>query len=604
MTIQESVETGRAFFKSKRYTVAIPLLKVAVDAFPSEEIYWHELILACHYCGQFEDSATFLQQAIHHHSHSGWLWKQLGCELTEVGRFDEAIKAFDAAMRIVGCDDVLLLRYRSVLYRKMKNYEAEIETLEALSLQGEATSSELNELGVVYNRQKNYPKALQFFSLSLKIKKNEIPFYNMGIVFNNLEVRRNVDAADAFRMALLINPQYHLAKEKLDSIKTSLLVIGESAGEMSKDIVRKSEYYQFYVNPFEVFQIDISPEKEWDVISVQRAKKKLLQDIKLDDGKISRMNDFPLDKSRALLLADELDDESKRSFHCAVFQNKQLYKFLTQGEIDHFLYSDEYFPLETIELLDENPGFRTFLSKPFARQYNFLLARALKQHLFPVIEILFDGRRWVEPEDNESCFEGARKFVLDVVLEAEELNKKSLISKITALEIRSFLSKNAVIEIFNLLPLHFRDEQYRIVNSIRNIAVNVNNVHDQEDESLQILTLCNSFQFKNIELNEKIKADELTLQDNIRHKKRKKIFDELEPITAAPSLQAVYGIGFRLYGNTAFDTQTASFLSTYYFVLFFIPVFPIRRYRVSRTPDGYSFLGKKPWLLVEFNGLK
>ena len=68
----------------------------------------------------------------------------------------------------------------------------------------------------------------------------------------------------------------------------------------------------------------------------------------------------------------------------------------------------------------------------------------------------------------------------------------------------------------------------------------------------------------------------------------------LEPITAAPSLSTFNGVGFKLYGNTDYDQSSDSYMATYYFVLLFIPIFPIARYRVVTTPRGYSFLGKGP----------
>ena len=130
---------------------------------------------------------------------------------------------------------------------------------------------------------------------------------------------------------------------------------------------------------------------------------------------MSWLADYPLDRARALAIVDELDDKDKKRYHWAVFQNKRLLSFLTRGDIQHFLYADDYFPYETLELLDSEPDFRTFLSKPFARQYNLVLPRAIEQQLLPVVEVLFDGRRWVDPEDEDICFEGAFKRIDDLV---------------------------------------------------------------------------------------------------------------------------------------------------------------------------------------------
>jgi len=69
---------------------------------------------------------------------------------------------------------------------------------------------------------------------------------------------------------------------------------------------------------------------------------------------------------------------------------------------------------------------------------------------------------------------------------------------------------------------------------------------------------------------------------------------DLEPIKKAPSLSTINGIGVTLYGSTDKNPSDGSYMATYYFVFFFIPVFPIARYRVIPTGGGYRFLGKGP----------
>lgn len=68
---------------------------------------------------------------------------------------------------------------------------------------------------------------------------------------------------------------------------------------------------------------------------------------------------------------------------------------------------------------------------------------------------------------------------------------------------------------------------------------------------------------------------------------------DLEPIQKAPSLHTINGIGATLYGNTD-PKPDGSHMATYYFVFFFVPIFPISRYRVMPTGGGYRFLGKGP----------
>jgi hypothetical protein len=77
--------------------------------------------------------------------------------------------------------------------------------------------------------------------------------------------------------------------------------------------------------------------------------------------------------------------------------------------------------------------------------------------------------------------------------------------------------------------------------------------------------------------------------------KKDKVWGNLKPIKSAPSLTTINTIGFKLYGGTDYDPETNSHLATLYFVILFIPLFPIARYRVEDTLNGgYKFYGQAP----------
>jgi hypothetical protein len=90
-------------------------------------------------------------------------------------------------------------------------------------------------------------------------------------------------------------------------------------------------------------------------------------------------------------------------------------------------------------------------------------------------------------------------------------------------------------------------------------------------------------------VHENIEIVKKNLEDATR---RERIFGNLRPISKAPSLRQVFGLGFKIYGHKDFDVETQSYLTTYYFVVLGIPVFPIRRYRVINEGNLYRFLGK------------
>ncbi|MFA4987341.1 MAG: hypothetical protein WC712_12205 [Candidatus Brocadiia bacterium] len=90
-------------------------------------------------------------------------------------------------------------------------------------------------------------------------------------------------------------------------------------------------------------------------------------------------------------------------------------------------------------------------------------------------------------------------------------------------------------------------------------------------------------------------------------KNKEKLYEGLTQIESAPSLATFNGLGAMLYGKTDVDPETGSYLATHYFVFAFLPVYPIRRYKVLPVVEetktfgikhtaskGYIFLGKAP----------
>lgn len=69
-------------------------------------------------------------------------------------------------------------------------------------------------------------------------------------------------------------------------------------------------------------------------------------------------------------------------------------------------------------------------------------------------------------------------------------------------------------------------------------------------------------------------------------------FPDLRPVEKAPSLTTINSCGFKIYGRSDYDEETDSYMTTQFFVLLFIPFFPVARYRVRMVPrEKYKLLG-------------
>src|ERR1700690_814599 len=84
---------------------------------------------------------------------------------------------------------------------------------------------------------------------------------------------------------------------------------------------------------------------------------------------------------------------------------------------------------------------------------------------------------------------------------------------------------------------------------------------------------------------------------------RRRLF--LAPITSAPRLATINGVGVRVYGQAEADPNDGTYILTHYIVLFLIPIFPLRQFLVrDGAPSGgrpsWGFIGKVPLSPVEF----
>ena len=405
----------------------------------------------------------------------------------------------------------------------VKDLKEEIKSLENIYRSGVATSYDLHELGSAYHKYRDLAKALKCFRLSADAKPlaNDWvslallanTWVSLALVYSDSELSQDADAADACRRALSVAPDYAPARELLEKTKRKLVPLAARAQSAASGLVDSDKFFDFYISPFEMLQItDMTAANGLDAKAIKKAKDRLNAELKLNDGKVSWLGDYSLDKARALAVVDELDDEAKRCYHLAVYRNNHLLNFLTRGDIRHFLYQDDYFPCDTEELLHRELGFRTFLSKPFAKQYSRVLTRAIDERRLPVVEVLFDGRRWVEPEDDDQCFEGASKRVGDIVEEMRAIVRGGSSRKVSLREIEVFLREHSLPELFNLLPVHFASYQGEIVKELRFLAISCFNDHGDSILSGDVLNLCDQFTSRDVAFNEQLEEDFKTIE--------------------------------------------------------------------------------------------
>lgn len=513
-------DKGKKLIDEGKFVEAFPILKKATEHTKDDSELWASLAWAALQTEQFEEAVEAYKQTIRLSPRSDWAWRQYANALMQADKLEDAEKALNNA-KSLNSDSVWLWRHYASLYRRRKNTMKEIEALETIDLLDELDGNDLNRLGIAHHDQKNYSRALEYYHRSAISLQDPAPLFNMALVFSDPEVSQDVDAADSYRRALELQPDYQPAKDGLNRTGQKLLPLAKSATEAAKGLLSESEYFQYYLNPFEALQIESSQITDtFSTNVIQKAKKRLLQEIELNDERVSWLDNHRIDRSQAVIIDDHLLDETKNKYHAAIFHNRRLLRFLTRGQIDHFLYVDNYFPKDTIELIEKEPEFLQFLSKPFAHQYNLVLARAIDKRLLPVLESLFDGRRYVLPEEDDICFEGASKRVSHLVELVKDISAEGEKRKLSISQLEDILHQHLIPDILNLLPTQFRAAQTEAVAHIRSLAITTFNKHGDSDLSRSILRLCQRFQFKSLELNERLQQDFKTIAELINQERQ------------------------------------------------------------------------------------
>lgn len=435
-----------------------------------------------------------------------------GNTLLKVGDEENAKSAFEKAIEIDPSYSEALFALADIYSRQNKysreTDEKELNILNLLDKLNLLSDYQINKIGILYYQQKNYLMSIKYWQ---KIKKSSLLFkdslFNLGLAYKQPELSQKADSVDVWRYLLKIYPDQENAIEGLSRILPTLL---ELAGKNNNKatILNKDQWYRFYINPYELLNASTLLQfEDVDTKLISKLKKLLWHEIELEDGKISWMSGIYIDKSKAASLCDELNDDVKREFHWHVFNNKPLLHFLGCGGHTHFLVNENSSPLEIIEILKvKDNGFEEWLSEPFSKQFDLVLSNAIDQKNILLLEYFLSGRRWVSLGYVDKCFENSRKKIDKILDPLREFKRASNDKEPTIESISLILEQTDIINILNLLPIHFRDFKNEAPSLIRGIALICYQNHSNAQLSKKILQITHKFNLS-VELTHSIEDD-------------------------------------------------------------------------------------------------
>lgn len=320
---------------------------------------------------------------------------------------------------------------------------------------------------------------------------------------------------------MLRDPSYDKAKLQLDRAIKPLLDLKYKIQTYRKPLASEDQWYVNYINPYELLALEDVDPWDLDIKQVQKAKKALIQVIELEDDRVEWMPGLKIDRSMAMKVADELNEEWSRYWHHIVFMYKPLLNFLSRGSLEHFLVDVEESPNEVLDALDEHSeDFAPWLSKKFAPQYEMVLTEAIQRKDIASIECLLDGRRWVIPEDEDKCFEGAHRQVEKLVLPLEKASDVSKRIKPSVASVTKVLADGSLGSILAILPMAFQQEQNKAATLVRSISIDCYNHHQDADLAKEVLVLARAFAQRSPSLLHRLDEDMVTLNEKIAEERK------------------------------------------------------------------------------------
>jgi tetratricopeptide (TPR) repeat protein len=448
-----------------------------------------------------------------------------GSLLLLAGRSKEAQEIYEKAIEVAP-SNLPSLKALTSIYNDAKsidNNEKELLVLLHLEELQDLTIIQRYRLGSIYYQNEHFTKAIKYWHY-----KEPTSLINLGDLYNNAKVLRKADAIDIWRLYLDLYPTNEKVLTRLNTLIFRIFILHKNIVSSNPTLLNSDKWYQYYINPFELFDIQ---EDEFDTVDqinikeLQKYKKTLLKEIELEDGAISWVDKLHIDRSRALGICDAIiNDVTEREFHWQVFINKPLLGFLTRGEHNHFMVNEKWSPLETIEYLENNDNFRAWLSSSFTKQFDLILTTAINNNELAIVEVLLSGRLWVDIPYLTLCFEGARVKISSYLEGLRRAETQTNDTKPSFNEIEKLSNHNSLLKLLNLFPSHLLDLQDEFANIIINIAVSCNNKYKDSDLAIKILNISDELLFKSSKTKKRVEDNSNTIKGIIKQEREDEAF--------------------------------------------------------------------------------
>jgi len=448
-------------------------------------------------------------------------WCQLGFAYQKTGQLGEAIEHYEIGL----LQDDEHVRTLKLLAPALKSRgltgdeERRLEVLNKLHEIGELVDSELFDLAYSLSQNKEYRKAQLVYEEHYLSSPNPATANNLGVAYERQG--RHLDALDCYRIAVRGEPS---SERYQNNLKNTLATLGsrEKSVMSNLQLLSPSDWYRNYINPYVLmgFEDDIDTT---DIKAIQKQKKSLYQEIKLEDGKISWLNNHVVDMSAAMDICEKLNDEEYAEVQYEIYENASLCDFLMTGNLRYFLSNERpnegYFQLK-FQLSDDFLG---AVSSVFAAQFDMVLCKALEQKNLAAAQCLLGGRRLIKDQDVDACFVGSRRLIERMLEPIKELAAKAENSKVDVRAAMATCSRDSINTLLSLLPPEFIELQREYYGYLFTLSREIYRDESGIEEAIKIIELAAPIALVCVEVNDGLTDAKRQLNELLSKEKEKEV---------------------------------------------------------------------------------
>ncbi len=516
---KELIDKAISLRESEKYEEALLAARSAVSHNPESADGWWQVGLNYESLKNLDSAIDAYKKTVELSDEFEYGWVTYGKALRNAGRKMEAISALEKAIELSPTRSDALIQLMAIYDGDEENKEKFHLYLKTYDeVHGLTYNNYINSLGNYYYSQNNNHLALACYKRIFDEPNFPYSRHNAGLAYSNMN--QTLNALDVWYKNLKMYSDYEPSRKEY-LLKTNALEKNVSLiPDVDKRILQTSEWYKFYVNPFELLEVDdgvalhdIEPKV------LQAYRKKLIQEIDLEDGYVSWLENCHLDKSRAIGICDELNNSDLFTFHAIVFKFKPLLNFLSRGDINFFMIEPDDDLLEFYDELSWDK-FAEWLSIYFPKQFDLIFKKIIHTHNILLYQACLSGRLWVSDSHVDECFLTSRSELSKLLepLRQEEQNCEKI--KPSVQKISKLIEDTKLVEKIKSLPVQFVDMQENAAKLLRSIAISAMNKFDDSEGSKQILEMSRKFTSYNSAIQQKIEEDTRAINKIIADEKK------------------------------------------------------------------------------------